>query len=78
MKEQDDDLFMDQESDLSSLVGSESKAGTWVIKLDSIEPGLYLVSSIWFDEFSKYVSGLDLNIDLLALMKSLDQDLSYV
>ena len=26
--EQDDDLFMDQESDLCSLIGSESTAGT--------------------------------------------------
>ena len=78
MEEQDDDLFMDQESDLSSLVDSESTAGTWMIKLDSIEPGLLLVSSIGSDEFSKYVSGPDLYVDLQALMKSLDQDLSHV
>ena len=56
MVEQDDDLFMDHESDLSSLVDSESTAGTWVIKLDSIEPGLLLISSIGSDEFSKYFS----------------------
>ena len=49
-----------------------------MIILDSIEPGLLLVSSIGSDEFSKYVSGPDSNVDLQALMKSLDQDLSHV
>ena len=74
--EQDEDLIMDQNPAAGLLDGFESAQNITVVKLDILESGLLLVSSIGSDEFSKYVVGSKLKEDLEDLMKKLSEDLS--
>ena len=74
----DDEMIMDQSFELNPSYSVQPTFDPWVISLDEIESGMMHVSSIWSEEYLKYVTGSKFKEDLKDMVKTLDGDLSKV
>ena len=74
----DDEMIMDQSFELNPSYSVQPTSDPWVISLDEIESGTMLVSSIWSEEYFKYVTGSKFKEDLEDMIKTLEGDLSKV
>ena len=74
----DDEMIMDQSFELNPSYSVQPTSDPWVISLDKIESGMMLVSSIWSEEYLKYVTRSKFKEDLEDMVKTLDGDLSKV